>query len=282
MPPPVPELPEVEVVRRDLAAEVAGQRVTSVTVTGARSVRRQSPQELARRLRGATLGSARRVGKYLILPLHDVEADGALVVHLRMSGQLVLAEPARPKPRHTHAVLSLSGGRELRFVDPRTFGELFVAPAPGGRPAELTHLGPDPLDPAWSEDTLAGLVLDRRARLKLLLMDQRRLAGLGNIYTDEALFESGLRFDRPAGSLTGAEVGRLHRAITATLAEAVAHRGSSLRDAQYVDLFGRLGSHQAHHRVYGREGRPCPRCARPVVRRRFGARSTFLCERCQS
>jgi formamidopyrimidine-DNA glycosylase len=278
----VPELPEVEVVRRDLEAEVTGQRVTAVTVTGVRSVRRQSPQEMARRLRGATFGPPRRLGKYLLLPLDGAEADTMLVVHLRMSGQLVLADPEEPEPRHTHAVLSLSGGRELRFVDPRTFGELFVAPAPGGRPAELTHLGPDPLDPDWSEERLAGLVLERRARLKLLLMDQRRLAGLGNIYTDEALFESGLRFDRPAGSLTPLEIGRLHRAITATLAAAVAHRGSSLRDAQYVDLFGRPGGYQAHHRVYGREGQPCPRCAGPVVRRRFGARSTFLCEGCQS
>jgi formamidopyrimidine-DNA glycosylase len=278
----VPELPEVEVVRRDLEAEVAGQTVTSVTVTGTRSVRRQTPEEMAGRLRGASLGPPRRVGKYLVLPLGGVEADAALVVHLRMSGRLVLADPDQPRVRHTHAVLSLSGGRELRFVDPRTFGELFVAPAPGGRPAELIHLGPDPLDPAWSEALLAGLVLDRRARLKLLLMDQRRVAGLGNIYTDEALFESGLRYDRPAGSLTPVEVGRLHRAIRATLVEAVAHRGSSLRDAAYVDLFGRPGGHQAHHRVYGREGEPCPRCQRPVVRRRLGARSTFLCEVCQS
>ena len=260
---------------------MAGQRVASVTVTGARSVRRQSPQELASRLRGATLGSPRRVGKYLILPLDDAEAETALVVHLRMSGRLVLADPAEPRARHTHAVLSLSGGRELRFVDPRTFGELFVAPAPGGWPAELTHLGPDPLDPAWSEAALAGLVLDRRARLKLLLMDQRHLAGLGNIYTDEALFESGLRFDRPAGSLSPREVGRLHHAITATLLEAVAHRGSSLPDFAYLDLFGRPGGHQSHHRVYGREGQPCPRCRQPVVRRRLGARSTFLCEGCQ-
>jgi formamidopyrimidine-DNA glycosylase len=278
----VPELPEVEVVRRDLETEVVGETVTSVTVTGTRSVRRQTPQELAQRLRGATLGAPWRVGKYLVLPLDGVEADAALVVHLRMSGRLVLTEAEAPRERHTHAVLSLSGGRELRFVDPRTFGELFVAPAPGGRPAELVHLGPDPLDPTWSEATLAGLVLDRRARLKLLLMDQRRLAGLGNIYSDEALFESGLRFDRPAGSLTPVEVGRLHQAIRATLVEAVAHRGSSLRDAAYVDLFGRPGGHQAHHRVYGREGRPCPRCQRPVVRRRLGGRSTFLCEACQS
>jgi formamidopyrimidine-DNA glycosylase len=281
----VPELPEVEVVRRDLAAAVAGTTVVAVSITGTRSVRRQRPEELAGRLTGARLGPPGRVGKYLTIPLDDPGDDGdVLVVHLRMSGRLVLAGGDEPLARHTHAVLRLSDGRELRFVDPRTFGELFVAAAAagsGGRPAPLVHLGPDPLEPSFAEAVLAELLAGRRARLKPLLMDQRRLAGLGNIYSDEALFEAGLRFDRPAGSLAPAEVASLHRAISATLAEAVEHRGSSLRDAQYVDLFGRPGRHQSHHRVYAREGRPCPRCDRPVVRRRFANRSTFFCPACQ-
>jgi formamidopyrimidine-DNA glycosylase len=283
----VPELPEVEVVRRDLAAEVAGSIVVGVSVTGVRSVRRQDPEQLVHRVTGAELGPPGRVGKYLTIPL-DHPGEDVLVVHLRMSGRLVLAAAGDPLARHTHAVIQLSDGRELRFVDPRTFGELFVTRSiggtggAGGRPPELAHLGPDPLDPSFCEAVLRRLVADRRARLKPLLMDQRRLAGLGNIYSDEALFRAGLRFDRPAGALTLAEVSSLHAAITATLAEAVEHRGSSLRDAQYVDLFGRPGGYQSHHRVYAREGRPCPRCHRPVVRRRFANRSTFFCEACQS
>jgi formamidopyrimidine-DNA glycosylase len=279
----VPELPEVEVVRRDLAAEVAGSTVVGVSVTGARSVRRQDPEELVHRVTGAELGAPGRVGKYLTIPLDNPGGD-VLVVHLRMSGRLVLAGTGDPLARHTHAVLRLSDGRELRFVDPRTFGELFVTRSTGGtggRPPELAHLGPDPLDPSFSEAVVSQLVAGRRARLKPLLMDQHRLAGLGNIYSDEALFQAGLRFDRPAGSLTPAEVSCLYAAITATLAEAVEHRGSSLRDAQYVDLFGRPGAYQFYHRVYAREGRPCPRCHRPVVRRRFANRSTFFCEACQ-
>jgi len=272
----VPELPEVEVVRRGLVQEVAGREVTSVVVTGARTVRRQPVETLVARLRGARLGAAGRIGKFLLVPLDD--GTETLIIHLRMSGQLLLCAPERALAKHTHAVLRLSDGRELRFVDPRTFGELFVAPAPV---AALAHLGPDPLSPSWSASVLRKGLAGRTGRLKLLLMDQRFVAGIGNIYSDEALFEARLRFDRPAGSLSDDEVGRLHRAVRRTLREAVTHRGSSLRDAQYVDLFGAPGDYQNRHRVYGREGQPCPRCGGPVRRISLGGRSTFLCERCQ-
>jgi formamidopyrimidine-DNA glycosylase len=270
----VPELPEVEVLRRDLEAEVVGSTVAGAAVTGPRTVRRQDPRALEARLAGARLSGAGRAGKYLLVHL-DGGAD-TLVVHLRMSGQLILTDAAQPHRPHTHAVLRLDDGRELRFVDPRTFGELFVtgqAPGPGGA---------DPLDPDWRPEHLAGVTAGRQARLKALLMDQRRLSGLGNIYSDEALFAAGLRFDRAAGSLSSREVARLHGAIVDTLTAAVAHRGSTLSDGGYVDLYGRPGAHQDHHRVYAREGRPCSRCARPVVRLRLGNRSTFLCEACQS
>jgi formamidopyrimidine-DNA glycosylase len=272
----VPELPEVEVVRRGLAREVTGRKVTSAAVTGARTVRRHPAEALADRLRGATLGTAGRIGKFLLVPLDD--GRETLVIHLRMSGQLLLTAPEWPLAKHTHAVVRLSDGRELRFVDPRTFGELFIAPSPV---AALAHIGPDPLSDRWSAAALGRALAGRTGRLKLLLMDQRFVAGIGNIYSDEALFEAGLRFDRPAGSLSDDEVGRLHSALRTTLRDAVAHRGSSLRDAQYVDLFGAPGDYQKHHRVYGREGEPCPRCGGPIRRVSLGGRSTFLCETCQ-
>jgi formamidopyrimidine-DNA glycosylase len=273
----VPELPEVEVVRLGLAQEVAGRDVTSVAVTGSRTVRRQPAEVLVHRLRGARLGEAGRIGKFLLVPLDD--GSETLIIHLRMSGQLLLTAPGWPLAKHTHAVLGLSDGRELRFVDPRTFGELFVAPTPV---AALAHLGPDPLSHGWSAAVLRQGLAGRTGRLKLLLMDQRFVAGIGNIYSDEALFEARLRFDRPAGSLSGEEVGRLHRAVRKTLREAVSHRGSSLRDAQYVDLFGDRGDYQNRHRAYGREGEPCPRCGGPIRRISLGGRSTFLCETCQA
>lgn len=270
----MPELPEVEVLRADLESEVVGARLTSVGITGPRTVRRQDAGALAARLGGARLTGAARAGKYLVLGLDG--GPDALVVHLRMSGQLLLADGGTPGVAHTHAVLVLEDGRELRFVDPRTFGELFVTAEPPG------PMGPDPLHPGWGPADLAGALAGRSGRLKGLLMDQRRLAGLGNIYSDEALFEAGLRFDRPAGSLGRTEVRRLHSAIVTTLTAAVEHRGSTLGDGGYVDLHGRPGTHQDHHRVYAREGRPCPRCARSVLRQRLGNRSTFLCEACQS
>ena len=250
--------------------------MTSVVVTGARTVRRQPPEVLIDRLGGARLGPAGRMGKFLLVPLDG--GPDTLVIHLRMSGQLLLTTPEWPLAKHTHAVVGLSDGRELRFVDPRTFGELFVAPSPV---AALAHLGPDPLSPGWSAAVLGRGLAGRTARLKLLLMDQRFVAGIGNIYSDEALFEARLRFDRPAGSLTGEEVARLHWAVRKTLGDAVVHRGSSLRDAQYVDLFGAPGDYQTRHRVYGREGQPCPRCGGPVRRISLGGRSAFFCETCQ-
>ena len=270
----MPELPEVEVLRHDLEAEVVGARVERAVVSGARTVRRQDPRALEARLAGARLTAAGRAGKYLLLRLDRGPEN--LVVHLRMSGQLMLADPSQPPPAHTHARLRFADGRELRFVDPRTFGELFVT---GELPGPM---GADPLDPGWRPEHLAGVTAGRQARLKALLMDQRRLAGLGNIYSDEALFAAGLRFDRPAGSLSGQEVSRLYGAIVETLTAAVAHRGSTLSDGGYVDLYGRPGAHQDHHRVYAREGRPCERCTRPVVRFRLGGRSTFGCPACQS
>ena len=274
-------------MRSGLAQEVAGREVTSVAVTGARTVRRQPVEVLVERLRGARLGTAGRIGKFLLMPLDD--GSETLVIHLRMSGQLLLTTPDRPLAKHTHAVLGLSDGRELRFVDPRTFGELFVVAAGSparrgavpGRPAALAHLGPDPLSPAWSAAVLGRRLAGRTGRLKLLLMDQRFVAGIGNIYSDEALFEARLRYDRPGGSLSAEEVGRLHRAVRKTLRDAVSHRGSSLRDAQYVDLFGAPGGYQNRHRVYGREGEPCPRCGGPVRRVSLGGRSTFFCGTCQ-
>jgi formamidopyrimidine-DNA glycosylase len=184
-------------------------------------------------------------------------------------------------------VLVFDGVGELRFVDPRTFGELFLAtPGSGTGPdaglpalAELGHLGPDALvvDAAHLQAALAR----RRAPLKVVLVDQRALAGLGNIYADEVCFEAGLRPDRAAGSLTPEEVGRLAGSVRTVLEAAIAGRGSSLRDLQYRDLYGKPGRYQLDHKVYGRPGLACPGCGQPVQRVRMGARSAFVCARCQ-
>lgn len=280
----MPELPEVETVRRDLAATVSGRRVERVEATGLRTVRRHGdPAVLVEGVTGRTITAVHRHGKYLL-----VELDGgpaAVVVHLRMSGQLRWAPDGAAAARapHTHVVLGFEDGAELRFVDPRTFGEVYVtAWRPGGAPPpELAHLGPDPLASPVTAAALGALLAGRRVAVKARLLDQRALAGLGNIYGDEVLFEAGVRPGRAAGSLRPAEVRRVAAAIGPVLERAIALRGSSLADEQYVDLFGRTGRAQEAHRVHAREGQPCPGCGRAIVRGVVGGRSAYWCPRCQ-
>jgi formamidopyrimidine-DNA glycosylase len=278
----VPELPEVETVRRGLENVVVGRRFDAVEVSGRRTVRRQSAAELASRLAGRRVTAAGRRGKFLLLSLDD---GSVLVVHLRMSGQLlhIAGSPRPPLEPHTHVVAELDDGTQLRFVDPRTFGEWFVSSDTDARgvPAELTHLGRDPLLEGLPAAYLRANLAGRRAPLKALLTDQRIVAGIGSIYADETCFRAKLRPDRPGGSLSPAEITALARAARSVLREAVASRGSSLRDQRYRDLAGGLGSYQGRHAVYDREGEPCPRCGRPVVRLKIGARSAYCCEGCQ-
>ena len=278
----MPELPEVETVRRGLESEVVGRVVERVEVTGRRTVRRHSPDELVAALLGRRVVGATRFGKYLVTPLDD---GAALVAHLRMSGQLLLvAGPAVALARHTHVVLGLDDGRELRFVDPRTFGELFVSGHldATGRPAELATLGIDPLLEGLRASTLAGLLARRRTSLKAFLLDQRAIAGIGNLYADEICFRARLRPDHATGDLGPGEVRRLARAVRDVLVEAVECGGSSLRDERYRDLSGDLGRYQHHHAVYDRAGQPCPRCRGTISRARLAGRSAHFCDRCQA
>lgn len=278
----MPELPEVEVVRRDLDREVSGKRIKSVETHGARSIRRhKNAKEFIGRLTGTKITGVTRRGKYLLLRL---DSGDVLVVHLGMSGQLLRAKSAKEaSPKHTHVVLTFTQGGQLRFIDPRTFGEMFVTNYDEleSQVEELAHLGLDPLEQQMSWERFGALIASRHTKLKTALMDQSFLSGIGNIYSDEILFEAGLRWDRMTDSLSSEEVRRLYRAMVEVLQEAVKHRGSSLADAQYVDLFGKPGGYQALHSVYAREGQACPRCRRPLVRQRVGSRSTFFCEACQ-
>ncbi len=276
----MPELPEVETVRRGVAGAFAGREIIAVTAGGGRTTRRHSDvKAFVGRCQGQVVESVDRRGKYLLLRLGSGDV---VVVHLGMSGQLLRGGVLDPPVRHTHVEWSFAGGTQLRFVDPRTFGEVFVTRADaGGAVPELALLGPDALEglPRWS--SLAAVLVGRSGRLKPLLLDQHRLAGIGNIYADEILFAARLAGDRRADSLSSAEVRRLHAAITGILEAAVAHRGSSLSDAQYRDVDGAVGDYQLHHAVYAREGQPCLRCGRPISRRRERGRSSFSCPRCQ-
>jgi formamidopyrimidine-DNA glycosylase len=279
----VPELPEVETLRRDLEKEVVGKRIKSVEVTGMRSVRRHpNKKHFIGKLDGPKITAVQRKGKYLLVRL---DSSDVLVVHLGMSGQLLRSKggPKDPAPKHTHVVITFTQGGLLRFVDPRTFGEVFVTTPEEleEQVPELAHLGFDPVDDVMSWTRFGELLSARKTKLKALLMDQRFVAGIGNIYSDEILWAAGLRYDRPSDKLTSQEVRRLYRAMVETLLDAIKHRGSSLADEQYRDLFGELGDYQTQHKVYDREGQSCRRCRSTITKVKVNGRSSFLCPQCQ-
>jgi formamidopyrimidine-DNA glycosylase len=281
----VPELPEAETVRRGLEVEVKGRVLAGVEATGVRSVRRHAdPDELNRRLAGAKVEAVGRVGKFLTL----ATGEETVVVHLGMSGQLLWVPDAADaaRPRHSHVVFGFDDGSELRFVDPRTFGQVFLSAGPEAsarvRPVELTHLGPDPLTDRFASTAFVAALRSRRTLLKSLLMDQRFLAGLGNIYSDEILFAASLPHHLPAASLSEEQARRLHAVTLRILRSAVRLGGSSLADMQYRDVYGRPGRYQQRHQVFAREGRPCLSCGTPIRWKAWGGRSTFFCPRCQN
>jgi len=278
----MPELPEVEVIRRDLERDVVGRKVKNVEVETMRSVRRhRMRKQFTGRLQGVKITSVDRRGKYLVMKL---DSGDVLVIHLGMSGQLVRAKSSKERQaKHTHVVITFTQGGQLRFVDPRTFGEMFVT-APEELEEEvdeLKHLGVDPLETTMSWEYFGQLVAQRHAKLKPMLMDQKVLAGIGNIYSDEILFSAGLRWDRMSDSLSAQEIRRLYRALIETLQDAVKHRGSTLDDDGYVDLFGKPGGYSEFHNVYARAGEACPRCRNPIVKQRVGGRSAYFCDACQ-
>jgi formamidopyrimidine-DNA glycosylase len=279
----VPELPEVETVRRGLEQRVVGRQMLAVEVGRERTVRRTSARQLIDGLTGATMLVAGRRGKYLLCPL---DTGDTLLVHLRMSGKLLLVSHGAPVFPHTHVRISLSGdpAEELWFVDPRTFGEMVVFDPDHAdvEVPELAKLGVDPLADGLTTDDLRSLFGTRRSRLKPLLLDQHVIAGIGNIYADEILHAARLHPDRVASTLRRPEIGRLHDSMHDVLAAAVGAGGSTLGDWQYVDLMGNGGSYQDDHRVYGRAGERCSTCGRGIIRRAsVNGRSTYWCPYCQ-
>jgi formamidopyrimidine-DNA glycosylase len=277
----MPELPEVETIRRDLERDVVSKRIKTVTVTGARSIRRHAhKKEFISRLEGMKIAGVERRGKNLLLRL---DSGDLLVIHLGMSGQLLRAANKDELATHTHIVFTFTQGGQLRFVDPRTFGEMFVT-TPGeltDEIPELAHLGIDPVDEPMSWQTFGHLLMRHPMKLKAFLMDQSIIAGLGNIYSDEILWQAGLRYDRLSNSLSAQEMRRLSRALVETLHDAIKHGGSTLSDQQYVNLAGKAGDYQTLHQVYDREKKACRRCRAPVTKAKFQGRTTYFCEQCQ-
>jgi formamidopyrimidine-DNA glycosylase len=280
----VPELPEVEVVRRDLEKEILDRKIRTAEVRSTKNAmriirRHRRRKEFEDALAGRKIAKIDRRGKYLLLYLDN---GTILVAHLGMSGQLILSRATQPMENHTHVVLDLGAGDQLRYIDPRSFGEMFVAtPSEMGQVTELQKLGLDPLEQPLTWQYFSETLMLRRTKLKALLMDQRFISGIGNIYSDEILFAAGLRHDRPSETLGPSEVRRLYRAIQDTLQEAIRHRGTSTEDEQYRDLYGDKGQFQQFLKVYQREGQACHRCRTPIERARWSNRSTYYCPQCQ-
>jgi formamidopyrimidine-DNA glycosylase len=276
----MPELPEVETVRRDLEKEVVGRRIKTVEVNGNRSIRRHTnKKQFISRLDGQKVESIGRRGKNLLLSL----GDDYLVVHLGMSGQLIKAAPRDAVAKHTHVTITFTQGGQLRFIDPRTFGEMFVVAKDSlaSEAPELADLGFDPIEDVMSWNEFGNRLIAKKVKLKTLLMDQKFVAGIGNIYSDEILWTAGLRYDRGSETVSTQEVRRLYRAMGEVLQEAIKMRGSSLADEQYRDLYGNVGTYQNEHKVYARDGQPCRRCRHIIERVKWGGRSAFYCPGCQ-
>ncbi|MEV4091984.1 bifunctional DNA-formamidopyrimidine glycosylase/DNA-(apurinic or apyrimidinic site) lyase [Streptosporangium saharense] len=280
----MPELPEVEVVRRGLERWVRGRVVARAEVLHPRAIRRHVPgaEEFAARLKGRTVGSAERRGKYLWLPLDGTDA---ILAHLGMSGQLLVVEPDMPLEKHLRVRISFAdGGPDLRFVDQRTFGHVLVTPLAeaGGRqvPEPIVHIAADPFEEHFDEELFARRLRARRTEIKRALLDQSLVSGVGNIYADETLWRARLHGARPAGALTGPKISELVVAAREVMTEALAQGGTSF-DSLYVNVNGESGYFDRSLAVYGRRDEPCPRCGAPIVRESFMNRSSYSCPRCQ-
>lgn len=279
----MPELPEAETIRRQLEGAVIGARITGVTVNLPRMVRvHSSPEEFIALVKGRRIDRVERRGKALILTLAGPKTPVTLVIHLGMSGVLLVREPGAPRDEYDHVVFALDDGRELRFLDVRQFGE--AAAWPTGDWSEIPDLakyGVEPLSADLTLDCLTDLLSRRSTRLKAVLMDQEAIAGIGNIYGDEICFQARVNPERPANGLTRPERERLQEAIPAVLRRAIECCGTSAEDETYTDVYGNLGQFQNMLAVYARTDQPCPVCGTPIRRSVWQKRGIHYCPKCQ-
>jgi len=275
----MPELPEVETIAAGVHQRVYGARIVRVWTSGKPQTFKSPESEIAVALTGARIESVRRVGKTIVMTLHREKASTELLIHLGMTGRLLVSTPEVPLPPHTHAVLTLADNREIRFVDPRRFGRISLhQPATDNlQPATFSGPGREPLTISLTE--FITLFHPRRTPIKAALLNQSLLHGIGNIYADESLFRASIRPSRQAASLTRAELARLRTALVKVLRHAIRLGGSSVSD--YVDADGARGFFQLRHRVYRRTDLPCLVCATPIRRINLAGRSTHFCPVCQ-
>jgi formamidopyrimidine-DNA glycosylase len=275
----MPELPEVETVRAGLEPILTGRTVIACQVLHPRPVRRHvdGPEGFAAGMVGRTFTAPRRRGKFLWLPFADGDA---LMAHLGMSGQFRLDGPDADLVRNTRVLLDLDDGRQLRFIDQRMFGGIWVSRGGAELPDEVRHIALDPFDPRFDPVATARRIVRRRSGIKRVLLDQTVVSGIGNIYADESLWRARIHYDTPADELSVRKVAGLLRLAAAVMAEALEQGGTSF-DSLYVNVNGSSGYFDRQLHAYGQTDRPCHRCGTPIVREHFMNRSSFFCPKCQ-
>ncbi|NLJ99780.1 MAG: bifunctional DNA-formamidopyrimidine glycosylase/DNA-(apurinic or apyrimidinic site) lyase [Clostridia bacterium] len=276
----MPELPEVETIRRTLKEKIMGREICQVEIFLPSLVNPDEPRGFIEGIVGSCIHDLGRRGKYLLVKLDNKKV---VVINFRMTGRLVFVTDGTDSTsysKHTHLVISFKDGSQLHYMDIRKFGTIrLVGEEDLETCYDLKNLGMEPLNPDFTEDRLAELLANRRKRIKPMLMDQCFIAGIGNIYADEILFRSAISPERASNTLTAQEVKKLHASIVEVLKEAVQHRGTSIRD--YVDGEGNSGDFQNILKVYGREGKACSYCSTEIVKMKLGGRSTYFCSCCQ-
>jgi formamidopyrimidine-DNA glycosylase len=283
----MPELPEVETIANGVHARVHGQRIAGVWTSGKPQTFKSPEAEIAEALTGATIDSVRRVGKTIVMTVKKKSEPVEFLIHLGMTGRLLVSEREVPLPPHTHAILTLADGREIRFVDPRRFGRLSIHKSEHGNTQGTkaasgpvtVYAGPGREPLTISLEDFIALFHGRKTPIKAALLNQSLLHGVGNIYADESLFRAGIRPRRLAGRLTRDELTRLRKALIDVLRRAIKLGGSSVSD--YVDAEGMRGYFQIEHKVYGRGGEPCATCGTPIKKIVVGGRGTHFCPKCQ-
>jgi formamidopyrimidine-DNA glycosylase len=269
----MPELPEVETVARSLRPNLVGRKIMGVRNSWPRHIDRPEISEFKKRIRGRSIIDVARRGKFLLFPL---DHDETLIIHLRMSGHLAVIDPQQPADKHTHTIFELDNGQELRFRDTRKFGRVYLVKTPNDI---LAKLGPEPLTEEFTTEALGEIMRGKRRLLKPFLLDQTMIAGIGNIYADEALFYAGLLPMRKTDSLDAQDILKLHEGIQHVLRLGIQREGASI--STYIKPDGEKGSMQEDVMVFRRTGEPCFRCGNPIQRIVFGGRSTHFCENCQ-
>jgi formamidopyrimidine-DNA glycosylase len=273
----MPELPEVETIASELNARLTGRGIEGVEVLWPRTVGHPAPEEFASAVSGARVAGVGRRGKFILVRL---AGGGQIAIHLRMTGRLTIEPAQAPRDPYTRLALRLDGSDELRFADVRKFGRFYLVPAGQTLPLRsFAALGPEPLDGDFTPDLFAARVAGRRGNVKAALLDQRLVAGLGNIYADEALFRAGIHPRRTLASLDADEIRALHDAIVLVLKQAIGQGGTSFRD--YRTTWGRTGGYQEELSVFRKAGTPCPACGSPIERDVVAGRGTYYCPECQ-